>query len=41
MITLCNHVSKFIDGRTIACPTLGAMDYFIENALDRINVPDH
>ena len=33
MITLCNHVSKFIDGRAIACPTLGVMDYFMENAL--------
>ena len=33
MVTLRSHMSKFIDGRTIACPTLGVMDYFMENAL--------
>ena len=33
MITPRSHVSKFIDGPTIACPTPGAMDYFTENAL--------
>ncbi len=33
MVTLRSHMSKFIDGRAIACPTLGVMDYFIENAL--------
>ena len=33
MIAPPSHVSKFIDDPTIACPTPGAMDYFIENAL--------
>ncbi len=33
MVAPPSHVSKFIDDPTIACPTLGVMDYFIENAL--------